>query len=431
MGSLAPNSVSAIVCDPPYGLEFMGHGWDRGVPGSDFWTRALRVAKPGAHLIAFGGTRTYHRLVCAIEDSGWEIRDCLMWLHGQGFPKSHNIGKSIDKAAGAEREVVGTRKTNVGMQGGNFANGGVVGDVDVTVPATETARQWEGWGTALKPAVEPIVLARKPLEGTVAENVQKYGTGALNIDGGRIPMGDEYDPTKMQRQQRHDATSYDQAKGLIGKEIPTYKPGGRWPANVMLSHLSMCEQVGTREEPGYTINRFTDGMKPFGDGAGSPYESEQIPPGIAAVWNCAPGCPVALLNEQSGTIKNGTGTGGQRTYTNECGQFAGVHGVTPRLTEHTIYNDTGGAARFFYCAKVNKHERGEANRHPTVKPIALMEYLIRLITPPKGLVLDPFAGSGSTLLAADRLGFPSIGIEKEPHYYDLILSRVTGAAYDP
>jgi len=405
MGSLAPNSVSAIVTDPPYGLEFMGHGWDRGVPGSDFWTRALRVAKPGAHLLAFGGTRTYHRLVCAIEDAGWEIRDCLMWLHGQGFPKSHNIGKSIDKAAGAEREVVGRRTDRAAtpkqdIRGGNFMNG-INGGIDcsaITAPATDAARQWEGWGTALKPAVEPIVLARKPLEGTVAENVQKYGTGALNIDGCRIPMGDEYDSTKMQRQQRHDATSYDQAKGLIGKEIPTYKPGGRWPANLMLSHLSMCEQVGTREE---------------------------------AVWNCAPGCPVALLNEQSGTIKNGTGTGGQRTYTNECGQFAGVHGVLPKPTEHTIYNDTGGAARFFYCAKVNKYERGEANRHPTVKPVALMEYLIRLITPPKGLVLDPFAGSGSTLLAADRLGFASIGIEKEPHYYDLILSRVTGAAYDP
>jgi site-specific DNA-methyltransferase (adenine-specific) len=292
------------------------------------------------------------------------------------------------------------------MQSGNFANGGSVGEIDVTAPATDAARQWEGWGTALKPAVEPIVLARKPLEGTVAENVQKYGTGALNIDGCRIPMGDEYDPTKMQHCQT-EQPGHTVTLNNPGFSTPTYKPGGRWPANVMLSHLSECEQIGTREEPGDTI------------------------PGIVAVWNCAPGCPVALLNEQSGTIKNGTGTGGQRTYTNECGQFAGVHGVPSKPTEHTIYNDTGGAARFFYCAKVNKHERGEANRHPTVKPIALMEYLIRLVTPPKGLVLDPFAGSGSTLLAADRLGFASIGIEKEPHYYDLILSRVTGAAYEP
>lgn len=341
MGSLASNSVSAIVCDPPYGLEFMGHGWDRGVPGSDFWTRALRVAKPGAHLIAFGGTRTYHRLVCAIEDSGWEVRDCLMWLHGQGFPKSHNIGKSIDKAAGAEREVVGTRKTNVGMQGGNFANGGSVGEIDVTAPATDAARQWEGWGTALKPAVEPIVLARKPLEGTVAENVQKYGTGALNIDGCRIPMGDEYDPT------------------------------GRWPANVM--------HDGSDE----VVRLFPGNVK-------------------GGVWNR---------------------TAGARPFNNEG---------DPTGYETSGKDDSiGSAARFFYCAKVNKHERGEANRHPTVKPIALMEYLIRLVTPPKGLVLDPFAGSGSTLLAADRLGFASIGIEKEPHYYDLILSRVTGAAYEP
>jgi hypothetical protein len=370
MGSLASNSVSAIVCDPPYGLEFMGHGWDRGVPGPDFWTRALRVAKPGAHLIAFGGTRTYHRLVCAIEDSGWEVRDCLMWLHGQGFPKSHNIGKSIDKAAGAEREVVGTRKTNVGMQSGNFANGGSVGEIDVTAPATDAARQWEGWGTALKPAVEPIVLARKPLEGTVAENVQKYGTGALNIDGCRIPMGDEYDPTKMQHRQTQQP-GHTVTLNNPGFSTPTYKPGGRWPANVM--HDGSDEVVGL----------FPGNVK-------------------GGVWNR---------------------TAGARPFNNNG---------DPTEYETSGKDDSiGSAARFFYCAKVNKHERGADNRHPTVKPIALMEYLIRLVTPPKGLVLDPFAGSGSTLLAADRLGFASIGIEREPHYYDLILSRVTGAAHDP
>jgi len=191
-----PDSVDAIVTDPPYGLRFMGKEWDHGVPGVEFWQAALRVLKPGGHLLAFGGTRTHHRLACAIEDAGFEIRDCLMWLYGQGFPKSHDISKAIDKAAGAEREVVGKRNpsperktwSSRGSQAGygGYAQEECVGGREVTAPATEAARKWDGWGTALKPAVEYIILARKPFKGTVADNVLKYGTGALNIDGCRI-----------------------------------------------------------------------------------------------------------------------------------------------------------------------------------------------------------------------------------------------------
>jgi hypothetical protein len=177
------------VSDPPYGLSFMGKGWDHGVPGVEFWTEALRVAKPGAHLLAFGGTRTYHRLACAIEDAGWEIRDCVMWVYGSGFPKSHDVSKAIDKAAGAEREVVGPNPYNANKGGRNHhsdkcAQAGKMSNI--TAPATDDAPRWSGWGTALKPAWEPVIVARKPLCGTVAENVLTHGTGGINVDGCRV-----------------------------------------------------------------------------------------------------------------------------------------------------------------------------------------------------------------------------------------------------
>jgi site-specific DNA-methyltransferase (adenine-specific) len=185
MATLDAESVDAIVSDPPYGLSFMGKGWDHGVPGVEFWTEALRVAKPGAHLLAFGGTRTYHRLACAIEDAGWEIRDCVMWVYGSGFPKSHDVSKAIDKAAGAEREVVGVhRHAHLNKYRSQAATYGTpTNNTEETAPATDAARQWSGWGTALKPAWEPIIVARKPPVGTVAENVLTHGTGGINVDG--------------------------------------------------------------------------------------------------------------------------------------------------------------------------------------------------------------------------------------------------------
>jgi hypothetical protein len=190
MRELGDGTIDSIVTDPPYGLSFMGKGWDHGVPGSEFWVEALRVAKPGTHLLAFGGTRTYHRLAVAIEDAGWEIRDCVMWVYGSGFPKSHNVGKGIDKAAGAEREVIGKHRNPAGNKaGGNSLNMSAVGMPDsasITAPATAAAKQWDGWGTALKPAYEPIIVARKPLTSTVAENVLRHGTGAINVDGCRV-----------------------------------------------------------------------------------------------------------------------------------------------------------------------------------------------------------------------------------------------------
>lgn len=393
MASMPEASVDAIVCDPPYGLEFMGKGWDHGVPGIPFWTEALRVLKPGGHLLAFGGTRTHHRLACAIEDAGFEVRDCLMWLYGSGFPKSLDVSKAIDRqrddseevyrvtawvreardAAGIgnaeidaafgfngmaghwtsstsqpavptldqvpklldvlgdpevpeeirrllldlngrkgepgeawfRREVLGTRAVPIGhaFAGATYGGDSSSTETNDTAPATEAAQTWDGWGTALKPAWEPIIMARKPLVGTVAANVLEHGTGAINVNGCRIE-GD----------------------------------AGRWPANVLLDPEA-----------------------------------------------------AAMLDEQS------------------------------------------GESRFFYTAKTSSSERhgndganGTAtkNDHPTVKPVDLMAYLVKLVTPPDGTVLDPFMGSGSTGIAALRLGFEFVGIEREENYLKIAEARV-------
>lgn len=243
--TLDAESVDSIVTDPPYGLSFMGKDWDHGVPGPRFWREALRVAKPGAHLLAFGGTRTFHRLACAIEDAGWEIRDTVMWVYGSGFPKSHNISKAIDKAAGAEREVVGVKPGHENFVGrdNHPLNGGwnrpwakdpeaVERYHALTAPATDAARQWDGWGTSLKPAFEPVIVARKPIPGTVAENVLQHGTGGINVDACRV--GTDGGTHK------HDAPKHDSGGiygdglnggGGKGREINA----GRWPANVILS----------------------------------------------------------------------------------------------------------------------------------------------------------------------------------------------------
>ncbi len=238
MASMDAESVDAIVTDPPYGLSFMGKGWDHGVPGVEFWQAAARVAKPGAHLLAFGGTRTYHRLACAIEDAGWEIRDCIMWVYGSGFPKSLDVSKAIDKAAGAEREVVGRSTNQVGVGWADAGQAGYKPEFNITAPATDAAREWGGWGTALKPAVEPIVVARKPLDGTVAANVLKWGTGAINVDASRIPGGMDDTPETWAAKgaggrgsarigQNNDAQREAYARG----DIPL--PAGRWPANLI------------------------------------------------------------------------------------------------------------------------------------------------------------------------------------------------------
>lgn len=502
-------SVDSIVTDPPYELGFMGKSWDAsGIAYNvELWRECLRVLKPGGHLLAFGGTRTYHRMVVAIEDAGFEIRDSIHWLYGSGFPKSLDVSKAIDKqrygcddvlkvtawvraardAAGitnrdidaafgtngmaghwttlksqsavptldqvptlldvlgvkadevpddirrllwdlngkkgepgknwAKREVVGTASVPVGhafagpVYGGDSSNR----DVPVTAASTDAAKQWEGWGTALKPAHEPIVVARKPLAGTVAANVLEHGTGALNIDGCRVAGALEGDPHRFAKTDGGSFNSF--------STLPVVRTEGRWPANIVFTHAADCDT------------------------------------------ECVPGCPVAELDSQSGTLTSGSRNAGDYARLGYQGWDAGPMPA--------VAGDARGASRFFtvtewdeldvpfrYVAKPRKKERNagldglpekviigfgeqgqgpksqhspripvaQTNHHPTVKPVALMRWLVRLVTPPEGNVLDPFAGSGTTLVAARLEGFAAIGIEMTDDYLPIIEGRVAWAA---
>jgi len=411
--TLADNSIDSIVTDPPYELGFMGKKWDSsGIAYSvELWQQCLRVLKPGGHLLSFGGTRTYHRVAVAIEDAGFELRDSIAWLYGSGFPKSLDVSKAIDKQAGAEREVLTEvvsdlfgdqevkqeRKTGIGTGKGSTAIMGD-GNRDLTMPATPEAQQWQGWGTALKPAFEPVIVARKEIEGTVANNVLKWGTGGLNIDGSRI--GTETIST-------HNAPKGSFAGGEPdrGSDTSSYKEhNGRWPANIILD----------------------------------PYTAE-------------------LLDEQSGDRQAGAFPKRADRTTNQIFKY----GLQER--DKRINLDSGGASRFFYVAKASKRDRNEGldellettaadmvdrepdsagmnspragagrtsgakNFHPTVKPTSLMEYLIKLVTPPNGTVLDPFTGSGSTGKAAILQGFDFIGIEMTEEYLPIIEGRLKHA----
>lgn len=401
-------SVDACVTDPPYGLSFMGKAWDYDVPQAEVWREVLRVLKPGGHLLAFAGTRTQHRMAVQIEDAGFEIRDLIAWVYGSGFPKSLDVSKAIDKRGGdplawqafskayssavagsqfthadidralgikssscywartdhrggmpprhhweavrkllqvpdefarlydeAEREVVGQKTAGIANPGDRDrhtigASKAVL--VDITAPATPAAQQWQGWGTALKPALEPITVARKPLVGTVAENVLQHGTGGINVDGCRVAAeGESFDHLKGRPLMKINNRRTDE-ESLNGPAqqaaLAKLKELGRWPANLI--------HDGSEE-------------------------------------------PCALL---------------------------------------------GDAARFFYCAKASKADRGAENVHPTVKPTDLMRYLVRLVTPPSGVVLDPFMGSGSTGKAAVLEGFRFIGIEREAEYIEIARGRI-------
>jgi DNA modification methylase len=386
MRTMPDNSVDAIVTDPPYELGFMGKSWDSTGVAYDIkvWQECLRVLKPGGHLLAFGGSRTYHRLACAIEDAGFQIRDQIMWVYGSGFPKSLNISKAIDKAVGAEREVIGTRRGVVKGTGGRYnwhtdsedTGQTIISD---TIPTTAEAKQWEGWGTALKPAHEPIVMARKPLDGTVANNVLAHGVGGINIDGCRVGRADG--------DWEHNYNN----QGTVEYQVTSQ---GRFPANFI--------HDGSDE--------------------------------------------VLQLFPDSKSSK--TKTNDDRMNHNKSMFIDGVHNA------ENSYDDSGSAARFFYCAKASKKDRNEGldgfdtvvaggmqgrsdgslgsitmnkNHHPTVKPTDLMRYLVRLITPPNGTILDPFTGSGSTGKAATLEGFNFIGIEQSAEYVEIATARINHA----
>lgn len=364
---LADSSVDAAVCDPPYELGFMGKTWDgSGIAYSvPMWREVRRVLKPGGHIAAFGGTRTYHRMACAIEDAGFEIRDSLIWMYGSGFPKSLDVSKAIDKAAGHWRGRAGDVSSENGAMGGPNYDRTSKGE---PITATATATAWDGWGTALKPAYEPIVLARKPLIGTVAANVLTHGTGAINVDACRIGTSD-----------------------------------GRWPANVLLDEEAAALLDAQTGDAGA-------GGRASGPSLESPYDNAF--------------------------------TYGARRGTSEPAPF---------------YDDSGGPSRFFYTAKASRTEREAGvdvdparrtdsdsrqdgapgsdnprlrvnerrNDHPTVKPVDLMRWLCRLVTPPGGIICDPFLGSGSTAMAALDEGFRCIGIEREPRYIAIARDRIT------
>jgi len=400
---LEPEQFTACVCDPPYHLTqasrkgsprdndpstpfgrtrlgskgFMGKTWDGGDVAfrPEFWTEVLRVLRPGATLLAFGGTRTFHRLTCAIEDAGFEIRDCLMWLYGSGFPKSLDISKALDKAAGAEREVVG-RRSQPDIRGDSYQNRqrhGKTGNVEIldTVPATELAKRWDGWGSSLKPAWEPIVLAMKPLDGTFAQNVLRHGVGGMNIDASRIGIGKggrrDGEKTAEKRYADRGATNFAPTPGPRGGDAK-----GRWPANLILD-------------------------EPAGE----------------------------MLDRQSGVTKSGA-------MKRQVGPYPGENAtgfLRGHSGPHNQHGDSGGASRFFYCAKASKRDRtcdGRVeNTHPTVKPRSLMEYLCRLVTPPgSGVILDPFMGSGSTGIGALMTGNRFLGIELEPESFETARQRI-------
>ena len=622
MKDMADNSVDSIVTDPPYGLSaarnsgnaskggFMGKLWDYDVPSVEIWKEALRVLKPGGHLLAFGGTRTYHRLAVNVEDAGFEIRDQIMWIYGSGFPKSMNISKAIDNAAGAEREVIGigrsgspdTHQTSYNMSRGagtekrdNFG-----GEYDITTPATPEAEQWEGWGTALKPAHEPIVVARKPVEkDTIADNVLEHGTGGLNIDKCRIGDIVQNTADNGRAAASHKATIFESG---LKKDFEGTITTGRFPANVIFECI--CDQVINTEIKGdghWADSKVTG----FGDGIGdgtSEYRGVGPKESKTTSSHTNPECPCRILDEQAPKVGNmmnatrktttsgGTGNSWTTSSKNEGdsnGIFDGLGGasrffhqvkqserevneltpehepivvarkpiegtVADNVLEHgtgginidecriptdenielgrnnrkecssnsygtglmgidrtnlnqgrfpanvildeeagklldeqsghlksgdmdsiakggqfntygvqqerrtTQIGDEGGASRFFYCAKPSRAERDgglegfvaqnvsdredvskagannprnrggieRKNIHPTVKPVDLMKYLTRLVTPPEGLVLDPFMGSGTTGIAANLEGFSFIGIEMDEEYLEISRARI-------
>ncbi len=432
--NVADATFDSVVTDAPYEFGFMGQAWDgTGVSFEvEFWKQVFRVLKPGGHALVFGGTRTFHRIACAIEDAGFEIRDSIDWLYGQGMPKSLDVSKAIDKAAGATREVIGTRTLTgsaaltTAEKGGTYAAGtssaGKSVVVPVTAPATEAAKRWDGWGTALKPNHEPIIVARKPFTGTVAANVLAHGTGALNVGGCRVETA--------------------------GSDA------GRWPPNVVLTHSAGCRRAGRKRVRGNVCGSDDDAQGRFWSEDGG--WKHRVPSDHADAegrelvdeFSCEPDCPVRTIGEQSGDRPSA----GNKTDTTGKGAFFGSTGRRAHAVASVNKGDRGTAARYyptfewhpevddvavFYCPKASRAEReagcdsispnpktGRRNDHSTVKPVALMRWLCRLVTPPGGVVFDPFAGAGTTGIAALSEGFRFVGFELVPRHAAIARARI-------
>jgi DNA modification methylase len=573
------NTYDSCVTDVPYGLgnheptveeivaylmganldtggDFMGKDWE--IPSVLVWREVYRVLKPGAHVLCFGGTRTWDLISLGARAAGFEYRDtiadefpALQWVQGQGFPKSLNISKAIDRELGSDREVVG-RVGNPEPQvidrtaldyGGSTGKGknGLKDGWEITKAGSDEAAKWDGWGTALKPSWEPILVFRKPVEGTVAGNVLTYGTGGMNIDATRVKHASKEDfdkhkamvdrlkeqggqlgnswknssdlsganevkeggrwptnvlmshaegcvkaspegtedpeawqcvegcPIRAMDEQSGDqtgcgssgprpntyertdeqSTSFQPSQGTLYSDkggasrfFPQFAPDGRWPANVVMTHGEGCRQVGTQKVKAPVINRFDTGMKPFGEGAGHPYTQTQTGDEngeeLVPVWECAEGCPVKELDQQSGITTSGAMKREVEAYEGESttGFLRGRSGPSNQ------HGDTGGASRFFpqfegqekvsvpffYTGKASKKETTLDglidNKHPTKKPVALMRWLVRLVTPKGGITLDPYCGSGSTLHAAIEEDVRFTGIELDEESYKVASQRV-------
>jgi hypothetical protein len=516
-------SVDSIVTDPPYGLSkepdirevlqhwlrgdhyehngqgFMGREWDSFVPGPEYWREAFRVLKPGGHLVAFSGTRTFDLLSIAIRLAGFEIRDDittigssrLLWVYGQGMPKSTDMSRIIDRAEGVTPKVIGVEdrrseydghvRTSVAMNT-QWRVKEAREDVrnvalrEITEPTTEKAKQWSGWSTSLKPSHEPILLARKPLDGTVVHNVMQYGTGALNTNGCRVRFGGPGDEAEAKNKNRHlDFHSGLRDNSVYGKDTASrekygnWNPSGRWPSNIILLHQPGCVNNGPKQvgSDGHWPNGQLTG---YGHGIGQGDYAYQGP-GVQSKmewkedWTCAEGCPVAELDRQTSHLQPAKGA-----YARKSGDriFFGTMG-DGKTDPPDGRSDVGGASRFFsqfagvdsssdflYVPKASRSERDEGlpechhydgqkteknydgiphkcpicggypfgNTHPTIKPIALCRWLVRLVTPPNGTVLDPFSGSGSIGIAARLEGFGYIGIDREHEYVDIAVHRL-------
>ena len=396
------NYFHSVVTDPPYGLSFMGKKWDYDVPSVEIWQEVFRVLKEGGYLLSFAGTRTQHRMAVNIEDAGFEIRDMIAWVYGSGFPKSHNIGKAVDKLQGNERELVGKRITGSAMASRSLGRGNSdAGSGQNEIAETKGTSEWEGWGTALKPALEPITMARKPFKGTVANNVLKNGVGGINIDGCRVGV-DENEPNKRANHKNHNVSKQETNINYVARNsIAPKLEQGRFPANF--------------------IHDGSDEVKDL-----FPYT-------------------------KSGNLNKG----------HKRGDTSVNYSTGGGIVKKNYGGDKGNASRFFYCAKASKKDRNEGledfeeknrykkegnflanhingsgklakptktkNTHPTVKPTDLMRYLVRLVTPKNGIVLDCFMGSGSTGKACALEGFEFVGIDLDKDYCEIAKARIDKA----
>ena len=397
MKKIEENTIDAIITDPPYGIKFMGKKWDYDIPSIEIWKQCLRILKPGGHLLAFSGTRTYHRMASAIEDAGFEVRDMIEWVYGSGFPKSLNIGKAVDKLQGNERE-----KISRGGKCGVFAHSGSgveqnIDDYETII--TKGTSEWEGWGTALKPAHEPICMARKPLaEKTVAENVLKYGTGGINIDESRVETEDKLNGGAYSKGE-YDTDGKVLELGLKRQEGKYEQPLGRFPANLIHDDSEEVRECfpDAKGWAGQNHNNFN----PYGGNAlnKSATTRDGFHEGFGDSGSASRFFKSIIYQAKASKSERNKG----------CESF-------PSVARPTINNNIGG--------QPNQHIENNKNFHPTVKPIALMEYLIKLVSKEGAIVLDPFLGSGTTGIACKKLNRNFIGIELNNEYFEIAKARI-------